>query len=148
MKKQSFLMAGLLVLTSMAATQVARAQDTMAVDIPFAFTAGSATLPAGEYRVQKLDGNSAVLLIHCWDAKASALVITHAARQRSRNPNRSWSLTVTAIATSFRRSGRQDPSAEDNSRYRHEKKKCRNWLATRRKAKLRWLPACQPSGRD
>src|SRR3979490_10514 len=82
MKKQSFLMAGLLVLTSMAATQVALAQDTMGVDIPLAFVAGNATLPAGEYRVQKLDGNSAVLLIHCWDAKASALVITHAAEAK------------------------------------------------------------------
>src|SRR6266850_1506507 len=80
MKKQSFLMAGVLVLSSMAATQVARAQETMVVDIPFAFTAGNATLPAGEYRV--------------------------------------------------------------------EKKKCRNWLATRRKPKLRWLPACPPPGRD
>jgi len=64
MKKQSFLMAGLL------------------VDIPFAFVAGNATLPAGEYRVQKLDGNSAVLLIHCWDASASALVITNAAQAK------------------------------------------------------------------
>jgi len=54
-EKQSFLMAGLLVLTSMAATQVARAQDTMVVDIPFAFGGWNATLPAGEYRVQKLD---------------------------------------------------------------------------------------------
>jgi hypothetical protein len=74
MKKQSFLMAGVLVLSSMAATQVARAQEAMVVDIPFAFTAGSATLPAGEYRVQKLDRNSAVLLIHCWDARESKLV--------------------------------------------------------------------------
>ena len=82
MKKQSFLMAGVLVLSSLAATQVARAQESMVVDIPFAFTAGSATLPAGEYGVQKLDGNSAVLLIHCWDAKASALVITHAAEAK------------------------------------------------------------------
>ncbi len=82
MKKQSFLIAGLLVLSSMAAAQVARAQETMVVDIPFAFVAGSATLPAGEYRVQKLDGNSAVLLIHCWDARASALVITNAAQAK------------------------------------------------------------------
>jgi hypothetical protein len=82
MKKQSFLMAGVLVLSSMAATQVARAQEAMVVDIPFAFTAGNATLPAGEYRVQKLDRNSAVLLIHCWDAKASALVITNAAQAK------------------------------------------------------------------
>jgi len=82
MKKQSFLMAGLLVLSSMAATQVARAQESMVVDIPFAFVAGNATLPAGEYRVQKLDENSAVLLIHCWDASASALVITNAAQAK------------------------------------------------------------------
>ena len=82
MKKQSFLMAGLLVLSSMAATQVARAQESMVVDIPFAFVAGNATLPAGEYRVQKLDGNSAVLLIHCRDANAAALVITHAAQAK------------------------------------------------------------------
>jgi len=33
----------------------------MVVDIPFAFVAGNATLPAGEYRVQKLDGHSGVL---------------------------------------------------------------------------------------
>src|SRR5882762_1863658 len=82
MKKQSFLMAGVLMLSILAATQVARAQDAMVVDIPFAFTAGNATLPAGEYRVQKLDRNSAVLLIHCWDAKASALVITNAAQAK------------------------------------------------------------------
>ena len=82
MKKQSFLMAGVLMLSSMAVTQVARAQDAMVVDIPFAFTAGNATLPAGEYRVQKLDRNSAVLLIHYWDAKASALVITNAAEAK------------------------------------------------------------------
>src|SRR5467141_1239168 len=82
MKKQSFLMAGVLVLSSMAATEIARAQETMVVDIPFAFTAGNATLPAGEYRVQKMDRNSAVLLIHCWDARASALVITNAAQAK------------------------------------------------------------------
>jgi hypothetical protein len=82
MKKQSFLMAGVLMLSSMAVTQVARAQDAMVVDIPFAFTAGNATLPAGEYRVQKLDRNSAVLLVHCWDARASALVITNAAQAK------------------------------------------------------------------
>ena len=82
MKKQSFLMAGVLVLSSMAATQIARAQEAMVVDIPFAFTAGNATLPAGEYRVQKMDRNSAVLLIHCWDARASALVITNAAQAK------------------------------------------------------------------
>jgi hypothetical protein len=54
----------------------------MVADIPFAFTAGNATLPAGEYRVQKLDGNSAVLLIRCSDASAAAMVITNAAQAK------------------------------------------------------------------
>src|SRR5882762_10887208 len=82
MKKQSFLMAGLLVLSSMAATQVARAQESMVVDIPFAFTAGNATLPAGEYRVQKLGENSVVVLIRCSDASASAMVLSNAAQAK------------------------------------------------------------------
>src|SRR6266403_1429077 len=82
MRKQSFLMAGLLVLSSMAATQVARAQESMVVDIPFAFVAGNATLPAGEYRVQKLDGNSAVVLIRSSDANAAAVVLSNAAQAK------------------------------------------------------------------
>jgi len=82
MKKQSFLMIGLLVLSSMAATQVARAQEPMVVDIPFAFTAGNATLPAGEYRVAKLDQNSGVLLIRCADPSAAAMVLTNAAQAK------------------------------------------------------------------
>jgi len=82
MKKQSILLAGLLALLSMAATQVARAQETMVVNIPFAFTAGNVTLPAGEYRVQKLEQNSAVLLIHCWDAHMATLVVTNAAQAK------------------------------------------------------------------
>jgi hypothetical protein len=82
MKKQSFLIAGLLVLSSMAATQVARAQEPLAVNIPFAFVAGNVTLPAGEYRVQKWDGDSAVLLIYCPEpnVSASVRVITNAAQ--------------------------------------------------------------------
>jgi hypothetical protein len=50
----------------------------MLVNIPFAFTAGEATLPAGEYRVQKMDGNSAVLLIRCTEPSESAMVVTNA----------------------------------------------------------------------
>jgi hypothetical protein len=85
MKKQSFVMASLLVLSSMAATQVARAQEAMAVNIPFAFVAGNATLPAGEYRVETLNRNSAVLSIHCSDPSASAMVITNAAQAKELN---------------------------------------------------------------
>ena len=82
MKKQSILLAGLLVLSSIAATQVARAQEAMVVDIPFAFTAGNATLPAGEYRVQKMDRNPSVLLIHCWDARLATFVVTNPAQAK------------------------------------------------------------------
>jgi hypothetical protein len=82
MKKQSFLMAGLLVLSSMAATQVARAQESLVVNIPFAFVAGNATLPAGEYRVQKWGLTSSVLLIQCSDPSESAMVITNAAQAK------------------------------------------------------------------
>jgi hypothetical protein len=82
MKRQSILLAGLLALSSMAVTQVARAQESMIVNIPFAFTAGDATLPAGEYRVQKLERNSAVLLIHCWDARVAIFVVTNPAQAK------------------------------------------------------------------
>jgi uncharacterized membrane-anchored protein len=76
MKKRILAMASLLVVCSFAATQVARAQEPMTVNIPFAFTAGEAALPAGEYRVQKMDGNGAVLLIRCSDPTAAAFVTT------------------------------------------------------------------------
>jgi len=77
-KNRILAVASLLVLCSFAATQVARAQEPMLVNIPFAFTAGEATLPAGEYRVQKMDGNSAVLLIRCTEPSESAMVVTNA----------------------------------------------------------------------
>jgi hypothetical protein len=76
MKKRILAMTGLLVLCSFAATQVVRAQEPLAVNIPFAFTAGERTLPAGEYRVQKMDGSSAVLLIRCTEPRESIMVVT------------------------------------------------------------------------
>src|SRR5690242_21782535 len=82
MKKRLFVMVGLLVFASMLATQVARADEPMLVTIPFAFTAGNATLPAGEYRVEKLNGNSAVILIRCSDANAAAVVLSNAAQAK------------------------------------------------------------------
>ncbi len=82
MKKRSFVITSLLLLSLMAVPQLVRAQDAMAVSIPFEFVAGRATLPAGEYRVQKLNETSAVLLIHCSDPSASVLVITNAAQAK------------------------------------------------------------------
>src|SRR5258707_8836832 len=80
MKKRLFVMAGLLMFASMVATQVARADEPMLVNIPFAFVAGNVTLPAGEYRVEKLHGNSAVVLIRCSDPSAAAVVLSNAAQ--------------------------------------------------------------------
>ena len=80
MKKRGFVMASLLVLSGMVAAQVARAQEPMLVDIPFGFVAGNATLPAGEYRVEKLDWHPGVLLIRCLDQSAAVVVITNAAQ--------------------------------------------------------------------
>ena len=76
MRNRILVMASLLMLCSLVATQVARAQEPLIVNIPFAFTAGEASLPAGEYRVQKMDVNNAVLLLRCGDPKASAFVMT------------------------------------------------------------------------
>ena len=82
MKKQTLLTATLCVLSLIVAAQVARADEPMLVNIPFAFVAGSVTLPAGEYRVQKLDRNSAVVLIRCSDASKTAMVLSHAAQAK------------------------------------------------------------------
>ena len=82
MKKQALVMATLFVLSFIVAAQVVRADEPMLVNIPFAFAAGNVTLPAGEYRVQKLDGNSAVVLIRCSDASTSAMVLSNAAQAK------------------------------------------------------------------
>ena len=80
MKKRTFVTATLLVLSLMVTAQVARADEPMLVNVPFAFVAGNVTLPAGEYRVQKLDRNSGVLLINSAKPSAAVLVVTQAAQ--------------------------------------------------------------------
>src|SRR5258708_20205881 len=76
MKKRAFVTATLFVLSIIAAAQVAQADEPMTVNIPFAFVAGNATLPAGEYRVQKLDRNPPVGLVPCSGASAAAMVMS------------------------------------------------------------------------
>ena len=76
MKKRIFAVAGLMALCSFGATQVARAQEPMKANIPFAFSVGEKTLPPGEYRVEKLQSNNFVLLVRCTDSSASAMVHT------------------------------------------------------------------------
>jgi hypothetical protein len=82
MKKHAFVTATLFVLSVIVAAQVAQAGEPMLVNIPFAFVAGDATLPAGEYRVETLEQNSAVLLIHCWDARLATFVVTNPAQAK------------------------------------------------------------------
>lgn len=79
MKKRAFVKATLLMFSMIVAAQVARAEQAMLVNIPFEFAAGNAVLPAGEYRVEKLGSNSAVLLIRCSDPGASVVLTTNAA---------------------------------------------------------------------
>src|SRR5713101_2846395 len=82
MKTRALVMTTLFVLSFLVAAQVVQADEPMLVNIPFACVAGNVTLPAGEYRVQKLDGNSAVVLIRCSDANASAMVLSNAAQAK------------------------------------------------------------------
>jgi len=80
MKKRALVASTLFVLSVILSAQVARANQPMLVNIPFQFVAGNTTLPAGEYRVQKLDSSAGVLLINCSDPDASAIVVTFPAQ--------------------------------------------------------------------
>jgi hypothetical protein len=75
-------MAGLMALTVMASTQVARAQDPMVVKIPFEFAAGNTTLPAGEYSVKISETNQALLLVNRMNSEASVILTTNPAEAR------------------------------------------------------------------
>jgi hypothetical protein len=92
MKKRAFVMAGLLALSIMAMTQVALAQDSMVVNIPFEFVAGKATLPPGEYIVQAPESRPAIFLIHRSIPHASVVLMTNSAE--SRDPQQSASKLV------------------------------------------------------
>ena len=59
--------------------EVARAQEPVVANIPFQFTAGAMTLPAGEYRVQKERDYSSALVIRSTDGNGATMVMTHAA---------------------------------------------------------------------
>jgi len=76
MKKGTFVMTSLLLLSLMVAAQVVQAQEPVVVNIPFEFVAGKLTFPAGEYRVEKLEKGSMAVLIHRAHSSASFLVMT------------------------------------------------------------------------
>lgn len=68
---------GMLALALLAA-QAGRAQEPVLANIPFAFTVGDMTLPAGEYRVEKIRDSAPALLIQRTDGGASVIVVTYA----------------------------------------------------------------------
>jgi hypothetical protein len=75
MKTRVLLMSGLFALSMIAAGEVAQAQQIMQVDIPFDFVAGGTTLPAGEYRVARLNGYSDVLVLRDQDDPRASIMI-------------------------------------------------------------------------
>ena len=68
---------GVLALGLLAVTQTLRAQEPVLVKIPFEFTAGKMTLPAGEYQVLRGYASPA-LLIQRTDRSASTFVNSNA----------------------------------------------------------------------
>ena len=86
MKQVFFRISLMLALAFLAAAQMVRAQEAMLVNIPFAFTAGKAALPAGEYRVEKLSLGSIVLAIRSTDLSASAYVTSFATETAAPQP--------------------------------------------------------------
>ena len=87
MKKRTLLMTTLLLLSLIVAARVVQAQEPLVVSIPFEFVAGQVTLPAGEYRVEKLDKNSVVVLTHCTQPGAAAVVMTIASQANAPQSN-------------------------------------------------------------
>jgi len=68
---------------------MARAREPVLANIPLAFTAGSKTLPAGEYRVEKWT-NSALLLIQGTDASAATFVVSNATAANEPDARSKW----------------------------------------------------------
>jgi len=79
MKTRALVMAGMMVLTAMAFTRVAQAQELLAVNIPFDFVAGNTQLPAGEYTVRVSAPTHTIILISRKDSATSAFLVTNAA---------------------------------------------------------------------
>src|SRR5215469_9333583 len=88
MKTRVLLITGLFAL-SMIAVGRAQAQQVTLAKIPFAFTAGEATLPAGEYRIGRVNDHSGALVLNDQDdTDATAMINTNAA-QANQAPTRS-----------------------------------------------------------
>ena len=79
MKNLCLTMSLLAVLAGIAAVPaMAQAEQRIDFSSPFAFTAGLATLPAGDYAITKQGDNSGIYLIASRAGGPSAMVIAHA----------------------------------------------------------------------
>jgi hypothetical protein len=79
MKTRALVMAGMMVLTAIAFTRVAQAQEPVVVNIPFDFVAGNTQMPAGEYSVKTSGPTKALILVARNGSTASAFMNTNAA---------------------------------------------------------------------
>lgn len=79
-------MLSLLIAVTLTTATVARAQAarSVVVSIPFEFTVGQKTLPAGDYIVRRVARNSDTsLLVQSADGRRSAMVTTHSVEARA-----------------------------------------------------------------
>lgn len=83
MKTRIFAIASLLALSLMATAQVVHAQQTLVVNIPFEFRTTNATLPAGEYYVERVGRSGDVLAMRNADTNAAAVVMTMPTRAKN-----------------------------------------------------------------
>ena len=78
MRKGIYSVFAAVVLICLFAVTAAKAQSTnravLQADIPFEFTVGKVTLPAGEYTVRSVSDSSDILLLRSADGHAGALV--------------------------------------------------------------------------
>lgn len=89
MKKQTLRIVSVLsllvaVMLTTATAAHAQASRSVVVSIPFEFTVGQKTLPAGDYIVKRATRNSdASLLVQSTDGRRSAMVTTHSVETRA-----------------------------------------------------------------
>jgi hypothetical protein len=75
MKKQALALVGVLTLVLAAGSAFAQSEEVRA-NIPFAFVVNKATLPAGNYSIDRAGMTSDAIVIRCLDGKTSQLAGT------------------------------------------------------------------------
>src|SRR5262245_16197486 len=91
MKKQTQIMVGVAVLITLVSVSVVKAQSAsqrFTAEIPFEFSVGDQTLPAGEYEVAIVNPSSdqRTLRIRSTKGTESLMVLTHSVTSKTTNP--------------------------------------------------------------